>query len=208
MDIVVVQIAIAFLPGIIWAGIARKYAGMKDSSQTDFLVKSMAFGLAAYSFVFLLYRVSGFDFSFAISGETGSERVDFLNFYDEILISIPVSIFLAVLWVYASNYKLLSKFLLIIHATKRYGDEDVWSFTFNSSDAFNEYIHLRDLNSDLTIAGWVRAFSDHDGLRELLLRDVTIYHASGAVVSQAPHLYIAREPHHLLIEFPYRPGEK
>ena len=125
MDIVVVQIAIAFLPGILWARIDRKYASMSDSSQVDFLVKSLAFGLTSYAVVYTLYLLPGFEFSLVIVGDIGRDRVNLINFYDEILISIPVSFFLAVIWVYASTNKWFGKFLRLIRATKRYGDEDV-----------------------------------------------------------------------------------
>lgn len=58
-----------------------------------------------------------------------------------------------------------------IKATKTYGDEDVWDFTFNSSDAAVEYVHFRDFANRIVYAGGVREFSETDKLRELVLRD-------------------------------------
>ena len=41
------------------------------------------------------------------------------------------------------------KFLHIVGATRRYGDEDVWSYTLNSNRANVEYVHLRDLENGI-----------------------------------------------------------
>jgi len=53
-----------------------------------------------------------------------------------------VSVFCALLWLYGSNYKLLTRLLQSISATKRFGDEDVWDFTFNSGKPEVEYVHV------------------------------------------------------------------
>jgi hypothetical protein len=94
----------------------------------------------------------------------------------------------------------------MIGATKRYGDEDVWDYTFNAhaSIASVEYIHFRDFEKELIYGGWVATFSETEKLRELVLQDVEVYNFDGQALYSVPMLYLARAPENLHIEFPYR----
>jgi hypothetical protein len=116
-----------------------------------------------------------------------------------------VSMVCSVLWLYASTYKLLTRFLQWINATKRYGDEDVWDYTFNSGRAEVEHIHLRDFDKKITYAGWVEAFSESEKQREVRLRDVIVYDFEGKVLFETPRVYLARKADNIDLEFPYRP---
>ena len=119
-----------------------------------------------------------------------------------------VSVFCALLWLYGSNYKLLTRLLQSISATKRYGDEDVWDFTFNSGKPEVEYVHVRDFEKKITYAGWVEAFSETEKQRELRLRDVIVYDFEGNVLFETPRVYLARKMDNIDIEFPYRSGQQ
>lgn len=205
MDFILVQIAIAFLPGMIWARIEQRYVGNSPRSHTDFFINALVFGLATYSVVYVVYAAFGLEFSLTIQGDGDAATIDLALFADEILVSLPLSLALALLWVYSANHKWLGWIVKRIGASKRYGDEDVWNFAFNSRDAFNEYVHVRDRSSSITIAGWVSAFSDNEGLRELLIRDAQTFDLdTGEMISEAPHLYIARDRSDILIEFPHK----
>lgn len=118
-----------------------------------------------------------------------------------------VSVACAVLWLYASTYKLLTQLLQQIKATKRYGDEDVWDYTFNSGRPDVEYVHVRDFDKKITYAGWVEAFSESEKQRELRLRDVLVYDFEGKVLFETPRVYLARKADNIDIEFPYREPE-
>jgi hypothetical protein len=65
---------------------------------------------------------------------------------DEIVLAVGVAIVLSVLWVYSETYKLITRFLLAIKATKRCGDEDVWDYVFNSPSPISEYVNVRDFS--------------------------------------------------------------
>jgi hypothetical protein len=107
---------------------------------------------------------------------------------------------------YATNWKLLTRFLQCIRATKRYGDEDVWDFTFNSREAEVEYVNVRDFEKEITYSGWVELFSESEKQRELLLRDVIVYDWEGKELFKMARVYLARKSDNIDIEFPY--GEK
>ena len=125
------------------------------------------------------------------------------GFVDEIVISTGLSLVLAVLWLYLAKNKVLVRILGWIRATNRYGDEDVWDYTFNSSLPNVQYVHVRDFDKDITYAGWVEAFSASGELRELLLRDVIIYDRIGRAAA-IPLMYLARIRSDIHIEFPAR----
>ena len=149
-----------------------------------------------------MYEILGCNFS--LLETSGSESNIFLSkeFIDEISISVPFSFLLAVIWIYAATYKWLTRFLHLIRATKKYGDEDVWDLAFNSPEMGSEYVHVRDFDKNITYAGWVSAFSDTGKLRELLLSDALIYDDSGEG-TKIWLLYIARDKTDIHIEFPY-----
>jgi hypothetical protein len=126
----------------------------------------------------------------------------------EILWAVGVGLVLAVVWIYSSTYKWLTRFLQFIRATKKYGDEDVWDFIFNSPIPAVEYVHFRDFANSIVYAGWVRQFSETEKLRELVLRDVQVFDLNGLKLFETPLVYLARQPENIHIDFPYREGDK
>ena len=206
MDLFVIQIAIVFVPGLIWARIDALYGKRTRQSQSEFLIATLIYGLFTYAMTYVLYGIFSVDFSPTSLGKTSPDSVFVDTFLDEILVSIGVAIPLATLWLYVSNKKFLARVLQKIRATKSYGDEDVWSYTFNSEDESTSYIHFRDFEHSLVYAGWVDSFSPSDQLRELLLRDVRVHDLESAeVLYETPYLYVARQKDHVTIEFPYDP---
>jgi hypothetical protein len=126
----------------------------------------------------------------------------------EVIWAIVVSFVLSVIWLYVTNYKILTRLLQFIKATKTYGDEDVWDFTFNSSQAAVEYVHYRDFENKVVYSGWVNTFSETDKLRELVLRDAQVFDFEGQKLFEVPLLYLARKPDSIHLEFPYTASNK
>lgn len=202
IDILLFQLAIVFLPGLIWAQLDASYAMKEKPGPAEFLIRAFMFGLVTYVGVYCGYAMAGCSFSLL---ETGDPKLNiFLSkeFIDEISISVPVAFVLAVIWIYAATYKWLTRFLHKIRATRKYGDEDVWDLAFNSPEMGSEYVHVRDFDKNITYAGWVSAFSDTGKLREILLSDALIYDDSGEE-TKIRLLYIARDKTDIHIEFPH-----
>lgn len=109
MSLIVVQIAILFLPGLIWAHIDRKYASYRAYNNTELFLKAFLFGLSAYSVIFLLYSMMGLEFSATVVEPKSDGAIDLVDFYDEILLSLPVALSLSILWTYDATYKLFFK---------------------------------------------------------------------------------------------------
>lgn len=203
MNALVVQIAIIFIPGFLWASIDQRFGPRVNRTQTHFLIMTLIFGLISYSVAYIAYASFGLQFStIAIDSENS---IFLTEFVDEILVSIPVAVTLATVWLYINNKKVVAKFLQKIKATRRYGDEDVWDFTLNSDVPHVEYVHFRDFENGYVYAGWVGAFSESEKLRELLLRDVVIYDIeSGKEILQSPHMYLSRNKENITLEFPHK----
>jgi hypothetical protein len=207
MDIFAVQLAIIFLPGIIWTRLSYRYGAKSTSNNIDTVINSFIFGIITYVALYGIYSISNFDFS--IMNIEGKEKkiVFTSNYYDEILFSIPLSLILGTIWVALTNHKVVTRVFQYFGITKRFGDEDVWDFVLNSPDAAAEYVHVRDFGNSLVYSGWITAYSESGKIRELLLRDVQIYDSEGTL-SEVPRVYLARDANNIHLEFPYREEER
>lgn len=203
MDFALAQLALVFMPGIIWANIDAKYGAGLKPQQTTLIIRAFLFGMATYTSLYLIYSLCDKDFGYAELA-SNPEKVDFFQLKDEIAWSIPLSFALSVAWLFAVRFRLLMKFLHLIGATRRYGDEDVWSYTLNSDQPHVEYAHFRDLENGYIFAGWINTYSESEEQREILLRDVIVYDEDGTIISEPPHLYISRPKNNIWLEFPYR----
>jgi hypothetical protein len=203
IDLLLIQLAIVFLPGIVWARLDAQYAMKSKPSDSEFVLRAIMFGLASYAVLFVIYSVIGRPFVFVDLGAADKQTVVTHAVAVEVFGALLVGLVLAVLWIYAATYKWLSKSLKAIKATKKYGDEDVWDYTFNSGVPDVEYIHFRDIENKVVYGGWVKEFSETDKLRELVLGDVVVYDEDAKELYRTPMLYLARKPEDIHIEFPY-----
>jgi hypothetical protein len=204
ISLLALQIAIIFLPGIIWARLDATYGMKTKPSDTEFLLRAFVFGLVSYAVLFVCFTLIGRPFT--IVDLTPSDQTALVTPATavEVLCAIACSVILSILWLYTTNYKLLTRLLQAIGATKTYGDEDVWDFTFNSQKAAVEYVHFRDFTNRIVYSGWVNTFSETEKLRELVLSNAQVYDFDGNLMFEVPSLYLARKPDNIHIEFPYR----
>ncbi|HUL12721.1 MAG TPA: DUF6338 family protein [Methylococcaceae bacterium] len=203
MNLFLVQVAVIFLPGIIWARLDATYAAKVKPSEVEFVVRAFVFGLTVYVVEYMLFSWWHWPFPIVDLAAADSQEVLTPPIAHEVLGAVGISLILALIWLDASTYKLLTRFLQLIKATKKYGDEDVWDFMLNSGEAAVEYAHVRDLDNGFLYAGWVDTFSETDKLRELVLLRVIVYNLDGIKLYETPRLYLARAPEKINIEFPY-----
>jgi hypothetical protein len=211
MDIFFFQLVIIFVPGIIWERFDAQYGPNKSTQQWDIIRRTFVFGLSAYVVTFCIYWLASFYFT-GLNFQVFQFKKD-VEFLDGAALKLIfyaslVSVICALVSLYGNNYKLLTQLLQRIGATRRYGDEDVWDFTFNSGKPEVEYVHVRDFDKKITYAGWVEAFSETEKLRELRLRDVIVYYFEGNTLYETPRVYLARKMDNIDIEFPYRSGQQ
>jgi hypothetical protein len=206
LNTLILQLAILFLPGLIWSRLDAQYALKSKPTDSEFLLRAFLFGLVSYAVTFLIYSALRWEFTLVNLADLGTQSVVTRAIFKETLCATGVGLVLAVLWIYAATYKLLSRALQFIGATAKYGDEDVWDFTLNSSVPAVEYVHYRDFDKQIVYAGWVRTFSETDKLRELVLQDAEIFNFEGKLLGTAPLLYLSRAPDNIHLEFPYGDG--
>jgi hypothetical protein len=203
INLLILQIAVIFLPGIVWARLDASYAMKGEQTEFEFLIRAFLFGLTTYAVVFIIFALFGWPFTMADLSDAATRQIVTSDVVHEVLWALGIGLVLSLLWLYASTYKVIARILQKIGATKKYGDEDVWDFTFNSRKAAVEYIHFRDFSNSFVYSGWVDVFSETNKLRELVLRDVIISDFDGNKLFEVPYLYLARPPENIHIEFPY-----
>lgn len=199
ISLLALQLAVIFLPGIFWARLDAAYGSRSQPTEREFFLRALMFGLASYAATFVVFAILGWPFSVF---DPNAKAIVTPAVASEIVCALGVSFILGLLWLYATNYKLLTRLLLKIGATKNYSDADVWEFTFNNPETAVKYVQLRDFANRLVYAGWVNTFSDSEKLRELLLKEVCIFDFEGRLLYEMPALYIARRPEEIHIEFP------
>ena len=132
VDILLLQLAVLLFPGIIWARIDTTYGMKSKPSDTEFFLRAFLFGLATYCVTFIIFGLFGKQFILVDIADAGTKSVLNAAVIREIVIATIVGFVLSILWLYATTYKTITWVLQKIRATKRYGDEDVWDYTFNS----------------------------------------------------------------------------
>ncbi|MCW2282577.1 hypothetical protein M2323_000338 [Rhodoblastus acidophilus] len=203
IDLLILQLAVIFLPGIIWARIDARYAAKQKPSDLEFIINAFLFGVVTYVAEFALFRAFNVPFKIANFKTAATDEIIESDILAEVGYALIIGFVLSILWLYVQRHKLLTQLLQKIRATKKYGDEDVWDFTFNSNDIETEFVHFRDFEHELVYAGFVNMFSETDKLRELVLLDVIVYNFDGEEVYKSPRLYVACAPESAHIEFPY-----
>ena len=204
VSLLVIQIAIIFLPGIIWARLDLTYGKKGKLSDTEFLIRAFMFGMVTYAITFLVFTALGRPFAMLNFDDQAKGALVTGQIAWEVVWATLTSILLSVIWLYITNYKILTRVLQFVKATKPYGDEDVWDFTFNSAQAAVEYCHYRDFEQKIVYSGWVDTFSETEKLRELVLRDAQVFDFDGKLLFEIPLLYLARKPDNIHLEFPYK----
>jgi hypothetical protein len=197
-----IQLAILLLPGVLWAHLDAKFAAKTKPSQFEFLARALMFGLASYVVTYMIYGLCGKEFTIVDFTQVDKANVITHAIATQIAAATGVGLILSLLWMYSVNYKLMVRFLQKIRATKRFGDEDVWDFVFNSSDPASEYVHVRDFSNKIVYAGWVNAFSETGRLRELILIKAQVFDFEGNLLFETPRVYISRQTEGIHIEFP------
>lgn len=205
MDVILAQLALFFVPGIVWASVE---AGFTPSARTGgmFVARAFLFGSVTNALLYAGYLAAGVPFfDIRLIGQTAIP--DLSSLFDEVALSVLVATLLSILWLFVGTHRILVRVLHRIGATARFGESSVWEFLMNADQAPVEYVHVRDKKNNAIICGWVDSFSEDDALREILLRDVIVYDMDGNVTSQPPYLYISRERADLWVELPYAERE-
>ena len=201
IDTIIVEIAVLFLPGIVWALMDARYALKTRPSDTEFVLRAFIFGLISYAVTYIFYRLIGMEFA-----PIDINKLDSLINYPiakEIIFTLFVGLFCSIFWLYLSEKKFLEYYLLKFNIIKKYSakKEDVWSDLLELPIIKDRIVKFRDFSNHLVYYGRIMSYSENNGLRELVLRDVVIYDSSRNKMADLPLMYIARKPDNINLEF-------
>jgi len=202
-----IKMLIVGIPGIICYFISQKLYGRKDRSITETVLLVFLYAVLSYGLVGTVeacinfYKNHGFiskTFDIFLGKETDLDL--------QVLIKGVLSgIFLAYILSYFMRFNITNKFGQIIHATKRYGDEDVWHYFHNAPDSQKNggWVIIRDLKEKLAYYCYISAWSDSEKERELVLSDVSVYsNEGGDFLYSVDHIYLSRNKDDIMIEVP------
>ncbi len=194
-----VRILFLFLPGIICSVIVDIFTVHRPKDVFHYLLESFIYGVLSY-FIYWLWLKLPFtenkpmNFMYALFDNNK------VIVYKEIFCGCIAAVLLGISITYISTYKLHTRLAHRIKMTKKFGELDVWGYTFNSKNI--EYVTVRDHKNNLVYDGWVQSFSDDSKNAELLLRDVSIYKNDTAEqLYQIGAIYLSLNKEDIAIEF-------
>ena len=188
------RLLVLFLPGIICVLIVDALTIHQERQPFQFVIHAYLFGATCYA-VYAVFCNLLAVVRLPVPNQVTildalidtNKTIDFLEVGVATLFSIPISL----LYSAASNRKWLHRAAHVIGVSKKFGHHNVWGFTFDSPEVL--WVVARDLKNNLMFDGWVRAFSDVESPRELLLFDVVVYNnTTGEELYKVDALYVSR----------------
>lgn len=112
---------------------------------------------------------------------------------NEIVFTSLISILLSIIVIYFINHKIINKFLKLINATTKYGDESLFYYFLNSNDI--DWVYIRDTKKEQIIQGRVESFSEYGNYQEVVLYNVSIFSndKKAKLLYTVPNLYLCYE---------------
>jgi hypothetical protein len=197
------ELALILMPGFIWMRIHVKYGAPAERTSFDIVLNAFIFGVVAYGVLFAIDRVSGAQFHL-LDLDLDAKKLDPGILIDAFW-ALVIALVGSVVFLYIENYKIITRFLQLIGTTGRFGDEDVWDFTFNSKGKLT-FVHVRDFAKGAVFSGFAKVYSESGQIRELYLEDVIVYDLEGNEQYRVEALYIARDRDDITVEFPALPA--
>ena len=74
-DLFIVQVAILFLPGLIWAGLDSRYALKSKPSEFQYTLRAFQFGLTTYAVTFGIFALFGWPFTLADLADASAKGI-------------------------------------------------------------------------------------------------------------------------------------
>lgn len=193
VDVLIIRLIFLAIPGIITMYVYEELTKEKDKTTWRNFFSISLFSIFSY----LIYTL--FDKNSTVLKAIFDSNLSLP--WNEIFISILISIGLGLIISYFHRFKIINRFGKIIYATKKFGDNDVWEYLYNSPNV--EWVFIRDHKLDLIYYGWIAAFSEAKEERELLLRDVDVYeNIHGKLLYKTDAMYISRNKFDLTVEIP------
>ncbi len=205
----VLRLVVLMLPGIAFMLLYRKLTGPKRRTDWEEFARLVLASMASYGGYEALAscvralpstRVS-LVMALSNSGHN-PEPVNWMGVGFATIVGVGMA--LLFVWVDSNNY--VHRIGRWLHATKRIGNEDIWSYFHDSF--VDTWVVVRDHKLGLTYFGDVIAYSDFEVHRELLVKDVEVYSTEdGRHLYHVRHLYVSRAFDDISIEIHQLPSD-
>jgi hypothetical protein len=209
MNEIAIAVSVIFFPGLISTIIADKVT-VHSKSWTSFKygIYSFVFGVFCYVIVQILswlmmyvpetlqvlpLTIGPLDVWSLVTDSRAT--INLVEVFSATVLSVPV----AFLGAFLINYKVFHKAAQKLRISKKYGDENLYSYYLNTNEI--DWVYVRDFERKLTYQGRVVSFSENDKIQELVLSDVTIYaYDDSTEYYSIPSIYLCREMGRFVIE--------
>lgn len=209
MNDLAITVAIVLLPGILAAAIADKITSHSPRwNSFKYGMYSFVFGIICYiALSILIWLASYFQWFVDLVPQTigGLSVWSFVSDRNsnieilEILAATALSPFVAFSAAFAVNHKLFNRMASTIRVSRKYGDENLYSFYLNSGDI--DWVYVRDQKKGITYEGRVLSFSENDNMQELVLVNVKVYnYEDSAELYSVPSIYLSNTDRSFTIE--------
>ena len=203
LDGFAIRTAFLVLPGLLASQLLRKFRGKTDKKAWEDFTEIIFTSLISYVLLAIFMAFSIEDWSLSFEWPALSSIDGFLDEskpikYGEIVWATLIAVVLACMYSYFCGKRTFFRILNFFKITNRYGNEDVWSYFHSAKE--NPWLFIRDHKRNLIYYGYVKAFSETNHCRELLINDVSVHDSKGTKLYDTPQMYLSRDHHDLTLE--------
>lgn len=209
MNELVISVAVFLLPGILAAAIADKVTSHSPRwGSFKYGMYSFVFGIICYIVLSFLIWVASYLQWFVNLVPLTTEGLSVWSFISdrsnninllEVLAATALSPLVAFSAAFAINHKLFNKMATKIRVSRKYGDENLYSFFLNSGDI--DWVYVRDQKKGITYEVRVLSFSENDKIQELVLVNAKVYNYEDSdELYSVPSIYLSNTNSSFTIE--------
>ncbi|MSR89025.1 MAG: hypothetical protein EXS67_05175 [Candidatus Margulisbacteria bacterium] len=201
ISITIIKLIIFATPGTISLFLIQKLTGQKPKTNFQTIIVLTALSIPSYLISgYILHKINGSSSLQLLElFSTEANQIPWNQILLPSLISIPLGYILA----FIDNKYWINKIGARLKITKRYGDNDIWSYFHNKLNPTTEWLIIRDHKLNIFYFGWISLFSESDKNRELLILDAEVYdNISGSFLYKRKSIYLCRDKFDLTIETP------
>jgi hypothetical protein len=209
------RLMLLFFPGIICFYIVETLTVHRERPTHEVLLRCFVYGVFSYvAYMGVLGWLNtwweeppGYGYREQISLTQSITDEKFHLDFAEIGFVTAVAVGLGLSFSFAIAHKWPNDFAQWTRISRKFGDANVWSRTFNAKEA--KWATVRDIERNLMFSGYVLAFSDVEEVAELLLTQVVVYNeTTGKELYRADNIYLSRPKDCLTVEIPNPPSDK
>ena len=204
-----IRLIIILIPGAIASLIVEAITIHKKWIPLRFFISAIILGVICFSFLQLLYWIPQLFFSCARGSTTFENLETWKSILQkdnqinslEIILCIPVSIIVGFVVSSIIQKKIIFKIARWLDVSSKFGDDSLYYHYLNTNEI--DWVYVRDKINGLTYRGQVKAFSEDDLNKEILLRNVTVYqYETSLELYQLNEIYLKFNDRDVAIELP------